>query len=552
MKRVKLATFAATALLALTACSGVGGGSAPTNVIKVAAVAVGPFTAQFNPLLVASQNASGYSMWSMFEPLMMDDFVHGRVEPWLVTSYSWGDDGRALTLNLRDGLKWSDGTALTAQDVAFTFELLRKNAGLNINGLSLAGASAPTATQAVIKFSVPAYQMMWWLTTPVPKHLWESVDAPMTYSNPKPVGSGPYRLKSFTSQAITLERNPYYWQAGLPKIPTLQFLAYDSDSSMIAALQDGQVDWVAPGTTDAEAITKRSGGRIGYVATKPNTGMVFLLPNNDTPPTNEAPVRKAISQALDRKAISELALSGQNEPAASPTGLDSVTRADKIAAKYKNLVYGGADVAAARATLTATGYKMGPDGVFVSPQGRPLNLDLKVPTTNPFGDWVRASEVIVKQLAAAGIKVTIRTESQVAWRDDVGLGNFQLSMRSIGGTLSVFDMYNRVFSQSLTAPVNKKAQRNYERYRNPNVESLLAEYANAASGSAAEQAALGSLQDLMVNDVPVIPLFFTSGVGMWRTDRFTGWPNAGDPYALSLAIDPNAEQVLLRVAPRVS
>lgn len=547
-KATRLVGFLSAAALASTACAAGAGGGAGGNTFKVAATASGPFTRQFNPLLVANTSDAGFADSVLFEPLMMDDFAHGENRPWLVTSFSWGDDGRSLTLNLRDGVKWSDGQPLTADDVAFTFELLRQNKALNAQGLPLAGASAPTPTQAVITFTKPAYQVMWWRTTPVPKHQWASVTDPVKFTDSDPVGSGPYMFKTFTPQAITLSKNPYYWQPGQPHVDTVQYVSYDSTSSMIAGLETGQVDWISPAATDPKTVVDHSPTKVGYWVTKPNSAMVFLLPNGDSYPTNQTPVRVAMSQALDRQAISTLGLGGQNQPAVSPTGLDVQARAAELASQLANVRYGAADPEGAKRTLLAAGYRLGSDEIFQTPQGTPLRLTLTVPTTNPYGDWVRAGQVIVSQLRTAGIDVTLKTESQPAWTSDVNLGNYQLALRAVGGTINTFDIFDRLFNQTPNEP-SKPALRNWERYHNPQTETILNSYATSAPGSPSETQARNTLEQIMVDDVPALPLFFTVGVGMWNSSAFTGWPSANDPYAVPVGNSPNAEMVVARVAP---
>lgn len=551
MKTVQALLVGTAAILvaaAVPACAADQTG-ASTDTLKVAAVAAGPFTQQFNPLLLGSQNGNGYAAEAIFEPLMMDDFATGQVKPWLVASYSWSKDGRSLTLNLRPGITWSDGRPLTADDVAFTFNLIRQNKALNTNSMPLADAKAVSGTQAVITFTRPDYQEMWWRTTVVPKHLWSTVSDPVKYANTKPVGTGPYMLKSFTSQAITLQRNPHYWQPGQPKMETLQYLSFDSDSSMVAALQTGQVDWITPSAVDPKVIVSHSSTKLGYWATKPNTGMTFLLPNEASYPTNQQPLRKAMSQALDRSQLSSVALGGHNEAAQSPTGLDVATRGQAIAPQYRSLRYGGADTAGAKATLTAAGYRMGGDGVFVTPRGTPLKLTLTVPSSDPYGDWVRAGQLMAAELRAAGIAVTVKTEAQVTWRSDTALGNFQLTMRSLGGTLSTFDVFNRIFQQSSSNTAGKAAKRNYERYRDAKAGALLEQYARSAQGSPGEAQAQAGLEKIMVEQIPVVPLFFNSGVGMWNIDAFTGWPGASNPYAVPVGNSPNSVMVLSRVGP---
>jgi peptide/nickel transport system substrate-binding protein len=541
------------ALLLVTGCTaGPGHSGSGAGPLRVSAITTGPFTRQFNPLLSAtgSLQANGYAVLTIYEQLMLENYSTGTLQPWLASSFAWSKDGRSLTLHIRPNVKWSDGTPLTAADVAFTFDLIKKYEALNSQSLPLAGATAPSPDTAVITFDEPAYQQVWWRNPIVPQHVFAKVADPVKYTNPNPVGSGPYMLSSFSAQVISLKKNPYYWQTGKPAVKDVQYLAYDSDSSAIAALQAGEVDWISPAITDPQSVVSRGGSKIGYWSTPQNAGVVFLLPNSAVYPTSDPALRQAISAALDRKAISQVGLGGINPPAESPVGLNPGSKGelDLIAPQYKSLRYGAADPAKARNILTAAGYRAGGNGSFTTPRGKPLNVTLMVPTSSAFGNMVGAAQVIVKQLGAAGIKVTIKNESPTAWRDDINTGNYELSMRSIGGTLAFYQRYATIFSQHI-APVGKTALDNYERYANPAAAPLLKRYQAAAPGSDEELAALAGLQQIMVTDVPVIPLYLTTSVGIWRTDRFTGWPSETNPYATSIGASPSASWVVANLAP---
>src|SRR5947209_7449731 len=111
--RARLAALAAVTAccLAAAACSGPAGAKAGGDAFTISAAASGPFTNTYNPLIMSSASSSGYSAYAIFEPLLQEDFGKGTTKPWLVTSFSWGKDGKDLTLHTRDGAKWSDGEA---------------------------------------------------------------------------------------------------------------------------------------------------------------------------------------------------------------------------------------------------------------------------------------------------------------------------------------------------------------------------------------------------------------------------------------------------------
>ncbi|MEO7015588.1 MAG: ABC transporter substrate-binding protein [Leifsonia sp.] len=549
---VAIAAATAACLLAVTGCTGPTGkaASATGGTLKVTAGASGPFTDNFNGLIASSSSASGYAAYAIFEPLLQEDFGSGKTRPWLVTSYSWGADGKTLTLKTRKGVKWSDGQAFTANDVAYTFTLMQANPAFNSVALPLSGAKATNDSTVVITFSKPAYQVMWWRIETVPEHIWKNVQDPVKYADPNPVGTGPYMLKSFSSQVITLKRNPHYWQAG-GKFSTVQYLASDSSSSMVANLQSGAVDWIGTSGVDASTVKKLAPNSIGYWNTTTNPSVALLLPNFAHAPLDQLPVRKAMDVALDRGKISKVGTAALNAPVVSPTGMDVGTRSNLIASKYSKVKYGKADPSEAKKILTAAGYKLGADKVFVSPSGQRLEFTLTVPATYPQADLLGMSREIGPELAAAGIKVTVKSEQQQAYVQDVSLGNFELTMRTNGGTPSVYDFYNRIINQqSVGAAAGARTQLNYERYPNANAPKLLTAYAAAAPGSTKEQSAVAAIQKIIVDDLPAMPLVFAGGAGIWRTDVATGWPTASDPYACPVPGSVNAELVLLKVSPK--
>lgn len=524
-----------------------GGQNADKTTLRMAAIANGPFTRQFNPLLQASKDSSGDSEVLIYEPLLMNDMKHSTAAPWLAKSFAWSSQGKVLTIKLRTGVKWSDGQSMTAEDVAFTFDLMRKNPALNFYTLPISGASAPAADTAVITFSQPAYQYEWWDTPTVPKHVWASIADPVTYTNDHPVGTGPFTLKSFSSQAISLSRNASYWGSA-PKVQTVQFLAYDSASSMVAALRSGQVDWITPQLSDPAGVAKLAPSKIDYWATTLSPTIIYLYPNDSQYPLNQAPVRLAMSQAIDRGSVSKLAFGGQNGPVESPTALDLASRAKLIPSQYRDVRFGSGNPSQAKRTLTSAGFVLKSNGMFDAPDGKSLHLTITVPTSSTYGDQVRAAIVISQQLKAAGIASTVKSETASAWRKDVGLGHFQLSLRGLGGNLSVYGLYNSIFDQNIK-PIGKTAMLNFERYQQPQARQFLQQYAASAPGSPAEATAAAGLEGLMVHEAPIIPLFHVTYLGMWRTDRFAGWPSDGNPYALPIGGHINALKVLLAVRP---
>ena len=175
------ATIVAVGLLA--ACSsGSGAGtssssSGPTGVLTIATGAPS-YPDDFN---LYSPNSEDATNGMIYEPLFFYDTAKaGDVKPWLGTSYAWSNGGRTLTVQLRHGVKWTDGKPFTSADVVFTFNQALHSTALNKFGLPLAGVKADGTYGATITFTKPAYTDAYYALGRVemlPEHIWTSVRA---------------------------------------------------------------------------------------------------------------------------------------------------------------------------------------------------------------------------------------------------------------------------------------------------------------------------------------------------------------------------------------
>jgi peptide/nickel transport system substrate-binding protein len=346
---------------------------------------------------------------------------------------------------------------------------------------------------------------------------------------------------------ITYVPNAYYWGTPKPKLTQLQYLAFDSDSSMVASLESGALDWASASVPNPQAIAAHDSKNIHYFVGPPSNSVVLLWPNVTVYPLNLSLVRKAISVALDRATIAKLGMHGLNQPITSPTGLRLPALKDYVAPQYQSLRYPAGDPAAAKNILMAAGFTAGSGGVLVTPQKQPFNLTLTVPTSSGFGDFAGAAQVISNQLGQAGIHVNVTTEADLAWRNDQALGQFQLTLRANGGTVNPFDFYNYALNYSLSSPIGQRATRDYGRYQNSAVQSYLEAWAAGAPGSPELKAAEAGIEQVMIDDVPVIPIALSASMAFWRTNNVTGFPTDSDRYTgQPFGNSDNGARVVLR------
>jgi len=531
------------------ACSGASSSKSATTasasaVLTMTPSASGPFTDAFNPFLPTVDPTTGETVSLIYEPLLYPDYLQGKDIPWLAKAWSFSDGGRKLTLTLRKGVEWSNGRPFTARDVAFTFDLLRKFPALNKGALPIVSATATSTHTVVLEFSLPVYADLDAIGSvdPVPMSLWSHVANPVTYRDTHPVGTGPYELVSYTPQVITLKRNPHYWQSGLAKVPTIRAVALDSPASIQAALETGKTDWTGNVFPDSAEIVKADSQL--RVETIPYVTVPLLL-NFTKYPLQLLPVREAISDALNRAQLVKDGLSGYGDTEiTTPTGL-LPSMASAIAPEYRSLGFTFSDTEA-RHLLEQAGFHLGSNGIFVSPKGTPLVLDLLIPGT--FANWLSLSQYMGPALKKAGIGLKVSTLTVPAWRSALRLGNFDVSLMN-QTFLTPYGFYKFYMNGADTKPVGKLAFEDYGRFKSAKANAALANFAEVAPDSAQAERDLATLEGIEVHQLAFIPLFVNSQMATFNAARFSGWPTSTHPYAVPTPY-ANVEDVVLHLRPK--
>ena len=278
------------------------------ELVSVSTEAQQTWLRNFNPLL-----NEGSVRWpthcGVYEPLLVYNVINGETLPWLATKWEFSADAKTLTFTIREGVKWSDGTPLTAKDVAFTFNLMKEKTALT-GGAGGARAvldgyvtkiEAPDDTTAVFTFSEAFTPGLWDIgeSMIVPEHIWKDVEDPVTFTNENPVGSGPFtEIGKFEAQYYEVLANPNYWQEGKPYIKGFRFPALPDNETANLATVNGEIDWASNFIPDIEnAYVSKDPEHNHYWF--PATGdEVMLYVNCTKAPFDDVNVRKAFSMAL--------------------------------------------------------------------------------------------------------------------------------------------------------------------------------------------------------------------------------------------------------------
>lgn len=494
----------------------------------------------FNPLL-AQDSSRWPTQAGIYEPMAVLNQINGELIPWLATEWSFSADNTQITFKIREGVKWSDGEALDASDVKFTFDYLIANEALagtegvrNVIPL-LSGVEAPDATTAVFTFSQVYTPGLYDLAEQmiVPEHIWADITNPAEFLNENPVGSGPFtRIGAFEDQYYEVLKNESYWQEGLPMIDGFRFPAYPNNDAANLATVNGENDWAANFIPDIENVyISKDPENFHYWF--PTTGAtVHLYANTTKAPFDDPNVRKAISMAIDRAQICAVAMFDYTHPA-DATGMSDAHNNWKDQATVDAGTWTALDVDAANALLDAAGLAKDGDWRKLA-DGTAMEYDINVVTG--WSDWVSACQIMAQNLEEIGIKATVQAYDFSAWFDRVQKGEFDLSIGWSSQGATPLNYYRGVMSSSSAKPVGEMGAENWHRYANEQADALLDQF--AATSDATEQASIVvEIQKLFVENAPAIPLFPGPQWNEYNTMRFTGYPTPEDPYIVPSAYE---------------
>ncbi|MBN6190171.1 ABC transporter substrate-binding protein [Aneurinibacillus sp. BA2021] len=499
-----------------------------------------PITNNFNPFAV--DTATHMTFGAIYEPLFF--FNQLSADPpvgMLGDTYEFSDDGTVLTITIKPDLKWSDGEDLTAEDVAFSLGY-----GSNLDP-DMVSAEATDDTTVVVTYSsakFTATPLILGSTWIIPKHIWSDIDDYMTETNPEPVGSGPYMLKSFTDAAYTLEANPLF-RDGPPEITEVQDIGIDSNQSSEDLLKTGKLDWVGQFIANPDGVT--SNGRISTMNQQQDPTVIVTCADASmgcAGAQTDPAVRQALNLAIDRAAISSKAfagLSGEASPSFALLPRDEKWLSDPSLAVSPQ----EPDAATAEGILEGAGYTKGSDG-FYGKDGTAIELDLFSP--DGWTDYNDAAKLISAQAAEAGIRVNARTVSEAEYWTPISTGDFQLALYGITQSLVAdpYSNYDQYFTTAASAKVGEEPTKgqNYARYTNPVVDAAVKQ-AGATQDEAIKKEAYAAVQAEIARDLPYIPVVLNASQSFFNTADFTGWPTEDDMYAAPLPYLSTASAVIL-------
>ncbi len=347
----------------------------------------------------------------VYEGLLDYDFdLNPR--PALAKSWSVSPDGKTVTFKLQSNVTWQDGKPFTSADVKFSvMEVLKK---IHPRGAGtfkeVVDVETPDPLTAVFKLSNPAPYMLTALSAAespmVPKHLFEGTDIRNNPQANKPVGTGPFVFTEWKKgQYIRLDRNPHYWQKGLPHLDRVVARFIPEASTRTAALESGEVHlgaFNAVPLVDVKRFRTMAGMTYTTKGYETLNTLLMLEINTKRPPFDDKRVRQAVAYAIDRQFIIDNIWFGLGKPATGPIS-SNLKRFYTPDVRHYDVAN---RLALANKLLDESGHPRGANGVRFK----------IVHDIDPYGDHFRQLGQYIKQaLGQVGIEVELREEDPGAW-----------------------------------------------------------------------------------------------------------------------------------------
>lgn len=519
---------------AATALALIAGPAAAQTVLAANIEPATTWVRNFNPFNQTSARQSTLDF--IYEPLVVFNRFDGNKPVFrLAESFKLSDDLKSIEFKLRPNLKWSDGKPLTATDVKFTYDYLKKFPALDFVSIwtFITGVEAVDAETVRFTLANPsslAAEQLAQLPI-VPEHVWKDIAEPVTFANEAPVGSGPLtEIPRFTGQTYDQCRNPHYWDAATLKVDCVRFPQLADNNQILTATASGTLDWGVSFIPDIENVYVAKDPEHFHFWYSPSSMVAFLFNQetaneNNRKAFNDVKFRRAASMALDRGTMVDVAGYGYPTLNEDPAGMGELYKSwadPSVAADFGK--YGKYDADAAKALLDEAGYadKDG-DGFRDNPDGSKISFSIIVPSS--WTDWIDTVTIAVEGLQAVGLDAKIETPEEAVWTGNLINGTFDAAINSLPASASPYYPYKRAFSASDKGKTRFTSQR----WFNPDVEALLTEFTQTAD-PAKQKEAMNKAQRIVAENMPMIPVFNNPNWYQYNTKRFKGWATAENPF----------------------
>ncbi|WP_456296195.1 ABC transporter substrate-binding protein [Vibrio sp. AK197] len=493
------------------------------------------FVRNFNPYLGATNLHTTTDF--MYEPLVVFNEMHGNTPVFrLAESYKMADDLMSVTFNIRKGVKWSDGQAFTADDVIYSFNLVKEKPELDQSGINSWVSGVEKISDYQVRFrlteansNVP-YEIS--KVPVVPEHIWKNVKDPATFTNENPVGSGPFtEIDTFTAQLYIQCRNPNYWDNDNLDVDCLRVPQIANNDQFLGKVVNGEMDWTSSFIPDIDRTYAAASPTHHYWYPPSGTQAFVVNFKNPDPAKNEAltnvDFRRAFSMALDRQTIIDIAFYGGGTVNDFASGLGYAFEAwsdESVHNKFKQ--YNSYNLDASKSLLNKAGFQdVDGDGFVETPSGKSFELMIQSP--NGWTDFNNTVQLAVEQLAEAGIKAKARTPDFSVYNQAMLEGTYDVAYTNYFHGADPYTYWNSAYNSALQSGEGMPRFAMHF-YKNQKLDGLLNSFYKTADKDEQLDIAHG-IQQIIAKDQVTIPVMSGAYMFQYNTKRFTGWWNEENP-----------------------
>ncbi|MGB9753433.1 ABC transporter substrate-binding protein [Roseiflexus castenholzii] len=538
------------------------------------------------------------------EPLWSVDFATGKIIPGLAEGDPvYNADFTALTIPLRKGVTWHDGQPFTAADVVFTVETLMKHEGFGDNSFFVENVKSVSAVDDhTVAFELNApnsrfhtrFLDRWGCTWIMPKHIWESVEDPVTFKFNPFIGTGPYKLHSFDPSGFWTiwekradwDKSPTGMMYGEPKPKYVIFRYFANEGAKILAQLTHQVDVVNVSSDGLKAVLTQCDSCRAYQLNWPyvvnndpaQTGITF---NTARAPYDNRDVRWALLLAIDIAEYMGIAVDGTG--ALSPVHIPSLSNypkdfiqpmlpwleeftldlgngetfkpfdrnaSQRIAEYARSRGYAVPDDPAEQAKLFGYGwYKYAPDvaekllvkngftktsdGKWLLPDGTPWKIRCLTGTQLATGMGERNCVAAVQQWKRFGIDAEVYSSEAAASLNATGDFDVSSNWPAQEPWGAGPDLYRVLdyYNSAYVKPVGENTSGHPSRWSSPEMDATIEKLRQTDPTNYQAVVDVGiEGLKIAVREMPGIPTYGYVGFIAWDQTYWTNWPGAENPY----------------------
>ena len=503
-----------------------------------------------NPYATGATHQIGSA--ALWEPLYFYSAFADEQIPWLATGYEYNDDATELTITIREGVEWSDGTPFTANDVAFTLNMLRDNAP--VLPQSQAVAAAVENAEAIDDLTVvvtmngsrPRFmfnRLMSKFDTGlfmVPEHVFKDVEdvASFEYYDPEkgwPLATGPYKISEWTPSQKFIDRRDDWWAVKtgfvekLPEIERIVMIPYSDDTLMTQRIVNNEVD----STLDLRAnvigqTVSQNPAIITHTGTDLPLGYMDWWPssiwfNHEEGPFTEKDVRWAVSYSIDRQQLLDVGLQGSGILTELPFPQYPVMQkyfdaAADLLAEYPTNEF---NLEKAAALMEGQGYEKDDEGFWVKDGQR---------ITESMGGWSVFNDIgplIAEQLRKGGFEIDYATPADHGTR--ISDGTAHIWINGHGGTIADPFTTMDYYTSKYWAPIGEPTGQN-SRFNNAEYDALLEEMATTWADDPAYMDLYLAAMEIWLDNLVDAPIQQWLHRIPMNTTYWSNWPTEDNPY----------------------